>query len=40
MGGLMRGRVGPGALAALLLEWKCRAVVAEFLADGPVYWQC
>ena len=40
MGGPMRGRVGPGALAALLPDWNCGAVVAEVLAAGPAYWQC
>ena len=39
MGGSMCGRVGPGVLAALLLDWNCGVVVAEVLAVGPVYWQ-
>lgn len=38
VGGPMRGCVGPGALAALLLDWNCGAVVASVLASGPVYW--
>ena len=38
MGGPMRGRVGPGVLAALLLDWNCGAVVDEALAAGPIYW--
>ena len=37
---LTRSRVGPGALAALLLDWNCGAVAAEVLAAGPFYWQC
>ena len=40
MGGPIRGRVGPGVLAALLLDRNCGAMVAEVLAAGPVYWQC
>ncbi len=40
MGASMRGRVGPGVLAALLLDWNYGAVAAAVLAAGPIYWQC
>ena len=39
MNGPMHGRVGMEALAALLLDWNCGAVVAEVLAAGPLCWQ-
>ena len=39
MGGPIRGRVGPGVLAALLLDRNCGAMVAEVLAAGPLCWQ-